>query len=177
MPKLPLKKTERLAEREALGATLGTQKAIARWRRTKVGMQAEFIDFLKQHVKDIPEWIAVIGCTIAFKHVITTVVELNNAVQNMFTLISTGKTLTIPLQLMWGLVGNLTNVAQGTVSELKSLTATELKKPMHVEWFEWLIAFTLAYIFVKHAGQIAIAVGEGFKGLQGFASMMLGAVA
>lgn len=151
MPRLPLKKTEKIAEKQAYGETLGKLKAHTHFEQTKKGFLKTIRQYINKLIGNINplELAAVIATTVLIKQTIDRVEELKNAMKEFRTYTQKGGVV-IPPPLIGG-IGLLRTI--GVVTE-------QITQRMGGETFEWLISFAIAYIIVKHGGQLIGLLGN-----------------
>lgn len=110
--------------------------------------------FLENHAKEIPDWVAIAGMTIMVKRAIDLSEELR------------GKLAQIRGQITaHGVFPPIIAMYSGGISPTIADPRYMAKKAREYEgffpdWFDWIVAFTLAVIIVRHAGQIAVGLGE-----------------
>jgi hypothetical protein len=146
MPKLPKKKTEKLAYHKALGETLGKLQAEFRFKHTKKG----FIKSLRDHIgkwidnTNPLELVAVGGMTFLVKYLIDTSEDLRGKLNTLGGLY--GEFLTpIGKTKMLTVLGRALGYTEVTPAQFEG---------MFPDWMDWLISFTIAYVIIKHGGQI-----------------------
>lgn len=170
MPRLPIKKTRKLAKAEAEGQL----KAQTEHEYKEVKWLADIIPFLpekykknaalwlkrmvEKNISKLPKAIAIIGLTVVIKHLMDTIPELIETVSALH-------------KIPW-----FYKVASPLLYQAEMFTITVEKIDVTKglpEWFDWVIAFSLAYIIVEHGGQIALGLGESVKGLSGIVGFLL----
>lgn len=155
MPRLPLKKTEKLAEKQAYGETLGKLKAIYHFKfKTKKGWLKSLREHLGKWIDNINpvETFAILGLTFLIKQIIVENFE-DRLVE-----------ITIPY---W--VRLLIPDYQKFERKMKEA----MDKPQ-IEMVEWLISFTIAYVIIKHGGALFTMMGEGAKSLTSIVGLFFG---
>jgi hypothetical protein len=115
------------------------------------------------HLNDLPEWIAIAGLTIVVKGTIDATEDLVTRVKRALSPIQQASPeeqqelkayftetfqQNVPPQVLGKLVGKYNE--QGRFEFL-------------ADWQEWLVAFSIAYILVKHGGQIIGLLGDVIK--------------
>jgi len=75
--------------------------------------------------------------------------------------------------LLWGPIGTPLSMLTEQVLPSKEDVKEMEKGLASNDVYVWLISFALAYIIIKHGGQIAIALGESVKGLTGILGFFL----
>lgn len=155
MPRLPLKKTEKLSIKEAYGKKLGELKALLHFKKTKAGMELSFREHLGKIIDrlDVLEAIAILGLTYLIKQV------LIENFEDKIAEIATGKTLIPALIRKYTPLETLETALKATADIPQ------------IELMEWLLSFCIAYIIIKHGGALFTMLGEGAKSLTGIVGL------
>lgn len=133
------------ARREDGYASLTQPKKFMHWVKT----------LLEDHASEIPEWVAIVGTTYLVKRAIDLSEELRGRLEQIKTGIQQGGAFPPIIA-----TAMFTGVPSPKIApEYMRKKALEYEG-MFPDWMDWLIAFSLAVIIVKHAGQIAIGLGE-----------------
>jgi hypothetical protein len=180
MGKLPKKKTQVLAEKHAYGETLGRLKAETHFKNTQKGWWKS----IREHVGKLIDNMDPLDLTAVLAGTIIVKMVIDDMEANPSGLLATVK------RSGFKLIGlNEPSEAQ-FMKEHPDYAKLwygaglgELAKKLPVsfyssegffpDWADWLIAFFISYLFVKHGGQIIGLLGDSVSGLAGFAKMML----
>ena len=132
--------------------------------------------FLGEHIKEIPEWVAIAGMTILVKQVIEASEPLQaKAAEGAVKLAGASADITklaFEFQAIPSLVSSL-GITVTETSELQKAILEALDSPQ-AEMLQWLLAFTIAYILVKHMGQIIGLLGDVVGGLTKIVPLLMG---
>jgi len=160
MPRLPKKKTQVLAEKKAYGETLGKLKAEEHFIKTQKGFWREIRETFKTMMKNVNpvDMIAVAGMTLMVKKAIDSSEDLRGKVKS---LIEKGE--------WWrGFVGVI-----GFAIPMKPIEEKKYEG-LFPDWMDWIIAFTIAYIIVKHGGALFGMFEKGTMTLTSVITALLG---
>jgi len=130
--------------------------------------------FFEKHVSQIPKGIAIIGVTYIVKGLIDTDEQLR-AKYKVFKALTTGveKATGLPFSYLFSALESF-GIPVGLMATQFIPGEMLPEETMTEELLDWIIAFSLAYIIVEHAGQIIVGLGEGVKALSGILGFLLG---
>jgi hypothetical protein len=166
MPRLPKRKTEKLAFHKALGETLGKLQAEYRFKHTKKGWLKSIRDHIGKWIDNLNplELAATIGLTIIIKTLIDKSEEIRGWLETTGGLYAEFETF----------LGRQTLLKPiGQALGLKEIEKGSFEG-VFPDWMDWLIAFTLAYIIIKHGGQLLGFMKEGSANLLLIVKALLG---
>lgn len=195
LPRLPLKKTEKLAEKQAYGETLGKLKAEYHFKETKKGWLKSLREHIGKAIDNINmlELGAVLGLTWFIHDRLMMETDLTKTIANIVVASvkeakrieeiikpfepyfreTSGVWRSILTAFLLGVKGEeIIGTTQEFLGELKL-------SPVQRERFgvyTWIISFVLAYIIVKHGGQIIGLGGEIFKSVIDFAKWLIASI-
>jgi len=174
MQRLPLKQTEKLAYRHALGETLGKLRAEERFKRTKAGWQKS----LREHIGKAIDRLDVleVAVFIPTTYIIYNALKTATIVTAKISLIVKEKATK---DIMWWL-----SPAYALYSTYMSYLnpPEEVKKTMEQvqkgvsenELILVCLSIMIAYLLVRHGGQIIGLLGGSIDKVSNFAMMLLG---
>jgi len=164
LPKPPVVKTEKLATAQAYGETIGKAKAESDWKKTQKGFEESLRKHLGHWIDTINplELTATLGMTFIVKNVIDVTPEITD------NLLKYGWAGAVGLTFGWIFEEYLKKKKKKPVEFPKVETLDQF------EVFKWIISFSIAYIIVRHGGQIMMALGDIVKTLPQLVTFLAG---
>lgn len=120
--------------------------------------------FLEEHSREIPDWIAIGGVTLMVKKSVDVAEGIVNTYNK--TIVSMQVNPYTYLGGLAGIVGSYLYAQFQQQAQEAFVKKVEVQTPLQVpEWFKWLIAFSIAVLIVKYGGQLLSSLDGGISKL------------
>lgn len=165
--KPPKRKTDyKKAVKLEQGLVVARLKGEDQWKKTKKGMYRELLNHFGKAVDRIDpmETVATIGLTILIKQLIDTSEDIRGQIKSIGGLYGE--------YYLFGQRGTWLRIVANVIG-LKEADA-EKYEGFFPDYMDWLIAFTLAYIIIRHGGSLFGLMKEGMGTLKIVIMALLG---
>jgi len=174
MPKLPLKKTERLAERQAIGQTIGQAKATLRVRNWK----ATWKNSIREHIGKAIDRIDPFEIAVMIPTTYVVYTTLKTSVEVAARIVSVVKTKATsdilwwlsPAYTLWSTYAEYVSPSEETKETMKTFSqAIQTSEGIFI-----CLSILIAFLLVRHGGQLLGLLSEGTQTISSLGLALLG---
>lgn len=149
---------EKAREKGKLQAQIESKSKVFKYKKhTYIWLREQ----VEKNLHRIPEGVAILGMTVLVKHAIDASEELRGILADF------------PRDLAYAIGDILFKIFNIQKEEKPPSQDREKYEGFFPDWADWLIAFSIAYIIVKHGGQIALGLGDAVSGLTGMVKFLM----